>query len=70
MDDIYNPEVIHDEVVDKIIPIEAKEITPMQVNAAMQVLIDNGIEEDEAATVLQALGYVLLNTELFPEEGD
>lgn len=31
-----------------------------------QVLIDNGVEE--ADTVLQAIGYVLLNTELYPEE--
>jgi hypothetical protein len=36
--------------------------------AAEKVLIDNGIEEDEASTVLQAIGYSLLNTELYPEE--
>ena len=30
-------------------------------------LIDNGIESDEAAVVLQALGYILLDEELYPE---
>lgn len=34
---------------------------------AEQCLIDNGIESDEAAVVLQALGYVLLDEELYPE---
>ena len=38
------------------------------IRKAEQVLIDNGIEADEAAVVLQAIGYVLLNTELYPEE--
>ena len=36
-------------------------------NAAEKVLVDNGIARDEAATVLQALGYVLLDTELYDE---
>ena len=35
------------------------------VKRAEQVLIDNGIEADEASTVLQAIGYVLLDTELY-----
>jgi len=30
-------------------------------------LIDNGIEPDEVQIVLQALGYILLDTELYPE---
>ena len=34
---------------------------------AEKCLIDNGIESDEAAVVLQALGYILLNEELYPE---
>lgn len=34
---------------------------------AEQCLIDNGIESDEAAVVLQALGYILLDEELYPE---
>jgi len=34
----------------------------------IKVLTDNGIEADEATTVLQAIGYTLLDTELFPEQ--
>ena len=30
-----------------------------KIKKAERVLIDNGIEEDEASTVLQALGYVV-----------
>lgn len=43
-------------------------ISRENVQAAEQVLIDNGIEPDEAQTVLQAIGYTLLNEELYPEE--
>ena len=35
---------------------------------AEQCLIDNGIEPDEAPVVLQALGYILLDEELYPNE--
>lgn len=42
-------------------------ITDRKIHLALQCLIDNGIEEDEAKTVLQALGYILLDQELFPE---
>ena len=34
------------------------------------MLADNGIEADETSTVLQAIGYALLDTELYPEESD
>lgn len=37
------------------------------IKKAEQVLIDNGIEEDEADTVLQAVGYTLLDVELYPD---
>lgn len=40
------------------------------IKRAEQVLIDNGIEEDEAKVVLQAIGYSLINKELYPEEED
>lgn len=43
------------------------QITDEKINKALQCLIDNGIEADEAWIVLQALGYILLDTELFPE---
>lgn len=44
------------------------EINEEQINKAMRCLVDNGIEIDEACTVLQALGYIFLDVELFPEE--
>lgn len=45
-------------------------ITKEDVERAEQVLIDNGIEPDEASTVLQAIGYALLDLELYDEEND
>lgn len=42
-------------------------MTEDRIKKAEQVLIDNGIEADEASTVLQAIGYVLLDIELYPE---
>ena len=35
------------------------------IKRAEQDLIDNGIDADEVDIVLQAVGYVLLNTELY-----
>ena len=43
-------------------------INQKNIESAEQVLIDNGIDPDEAATVLQAIGYTLLDVELYPEE--
>ena len=40
------------------------DITKENVRRAQLALADNGIELDETATVLQALGYILLDTEL------
>ena len=42
-------------------------ITEENLRKAEKVLIDNGIDEDEAETVLQAIGYTLLDEELYPE---
>lgn len=39
--------------------------TTAQIEKAKQVLIDNGIEAGEAETVLQAVGYALLDVDLF-----
>lgn len=41
-----------------------------KIKKAIQCLIDNGIEPDEAQTVLQAIGYILMNEELFPDKGE
>jgi len=49
-----------------MIEIEKKFVDQIDVARAEKVLIDNGIEADEAAIVLQAIGYTLLNTELYP----
>lgn len=49
------------------IKIINKEITKIDIERAKQCLIDNGIEPDEAGTVLQALGYILLDTELYSD---
>lgn len=46
----------------------SRSINEVQINKAIQCLIDNGIEADEAEVVLQALGYILLDKELFPKE--
>ena len=43
-------------------------ITKAGIRRAENVLIDNGIDKDEADIVLQAIGYVLLDTELYPED--
>lgn len=57
-DNCNDDEVVHNnEVV----------ITKGTIEKAEQVLIDNGIEKDEAWVVLQALGYVLFDGELYPE---
>lgn len=37
------------------------------IEMAERILIDNGIETDEASVVLQAVGYALLDMELYPE---
>lgn len=50
----------------KKIFLHATEITEVQINKAIQCLMDNGIEEDDAYEVLAALGYILLDEELFP----
>ena len=36
------------------------EITKEEIERTLKVLIDNGIENEEAETVLQAIGYTLL----------
>ena len=38
-----------------------------EIKDTEKMLVDNGINKDEVSTVLQALGYVLLDTELYNE---
>lgn len=42
-------------------------ISKDKLRKAEQILVDNGIEKDEASTVLQTLGYALLDEELYDE---
>lgn len=42
-----------------------EKITRSMVRGAEKILVDNGIDPSEAETVLQALGYVLLDKELY-----
>lgn len=42
-------------------------ITQENIKRAEQVLMDNGHDLDDAQDILQALGYVLLDVELYPE---
>ena len=43
-------------------------ITEAKRDKAEKVLVDNGIDPDEAQIVLQALGFVLLDEDLYPED--
>jgi hypothetical protein len=36
-----------------------------EIKRTEEMLVNNGIDKDEVRIVLQALGYVLLNTELY-----
>jgi len=42
-------------------------ISKEDVKNTEQVLIDNGIEPDKVQTVLQAIGYTLLDLEIYDE---
>ena len=48
------------------IAVKRTNITPEDIKRTKKVLIDNGIEEDEVDVVLQAIGYTLIDTELYP----
>lgn len=53
---------------EKIITFVNTSISANDIERAEGVLIDNGIPEDEASTVLQAIGYVLIDSELYPDK--
>lgn len=53
---------------EKIITFVNTSISAIDIERAEGVLIDNGIPEDEASTVLQAIGYVLIDSELYPDK--
>ncbi len=43
------------------------DLTPKKLEDANKCLADNGIEPDECETVLQALCYILLDLEIYPD---
>lgn len=47
-------------------PVVLRSIPECQVRKAEQILADNGIDPDEVSTALQAVGYALLDVELYP----
>lgn len=51
-----------------IINVEKTKIDELAIEQCVQILVDNGIEIDEADSVLQAIGYALIDTELYPED--
>ena len=63
-----NFEILDDMEPNEITTIRVSEISNLAVHKAEQVLIDNGIEPCEAPVVLQALGFVLLDTDLYGED--
>ena len=50
---------------DQSIELEVTKVSPDDIAAAEQILIDNGAEKNKARTILQAIGYALLDTELY-----
>jgi len=50
-----------------MVTLHTTKISKSQIKKAEKCLADNGIEKDETETVLQALGYILLDVELYPE---
>lgn len=49
------------------IPCNTKCISQTAILNAERILIDNGLDADDASEVLRAIGYVLLDTELYPD---
>lgn len=60
--------VVNDTAKADVFDNDACEHIRANVKRAEQVLIDNGIEASEVETVMQAIGYALLDTELYPEQ--
>lgn len=57
--------------INKKYKIKAKvTLTPQHIFKALRLLAFEGIDTDEVTTVLQAMGYILLDEELFPEDDE
>lgn len=55
-------------VVSTNVKLKNHKISKRSINAAEEILVDNGVEADEAEVVLQAIGFALLDVDLYPEE--
>ena len=44
-------------------------ISSDQIRKAEKILVDNGLDNEDAMEVLTAIGYVLLGKDLYTEEG-
>lgn len=53
--------------LNQTISLRQSQVDRIDLVKAEQVLVDNGIDPEEAYIVLQAIGYTLLNTELYPD---
>lgn len=54
-------------LMDNSVNVNDVKINERCIKKAERILVDNGIEPDEAYIVLQAVGYALLDIELYPE---
>ena len=68
MGDEPTDRIVHTRIEDFFALTEDKNEEMDKRAKAEQCLIDNGIDPEEAATVLQALGYILMDKELYPTE--
>ena len=64
----YNDDWWEGKVFEQKVKGKEKSPSKRQIKKAEKCLKDNGIEKDEVDIVLQALGYILLDEELYPEE--
>lgn len=46
------------------VKVETTTLNAENIKRALQILINNGIEESDAGVVLQAIGYTLIDTDL------
>lgn len=51
-----------------IADIDKNRVEREKVELAEKCLLDNGIDADEVQVVLQAIGYILLDQELYPDD--
>lgn len=58
-------EELKDEPEEQSVELAVTEVTPDKIAAAEKVLADNGVDKSKVDTVLQAIGYALLDTDIY-----